>query len=339
MLPWLTQLYPPLGGHYWTLRPFASRRQLGRRWAPAAAREPSAAPPRRWTASVADERWGTLRLSGLLHPVAGAKSVLLNLHGLGGNCESPYVEAGVAAAAAFGWACLRLNLRGADGSGEDFYHAALTADLHAALASPELAGFERVYVLGHSLGGHLALRLASEAHDPRVRAVAAVCAPLDLARSVVAIDEPWRWPYRHYVLRRLKAAYVAVARRRPLPTPLEHVLRVRSLREWDRLTVVPRFGFESPDDYYARASVSGRLPELRVPSLLVNAEHDPMVPADTVRPALLAPAPRLDARWLVSAGHVGFPLEVDLGERAPRGLWPQVLGWLESAGGGRARGR
>lgn len=332
MLPWLTPLWNPLGGHYWTLRPFASRRQLARRFAWAAVREASGATlPRPWSVRVTDERWGTVRLSGQLHAVAGAQSVLLNLHGLGGNSESIYLEAGVAAAAALGWSCLRLNMRGADGSGEDFYHAALTADLHAALASPELAGFEHVYVLGHSLGGHLALRLASEAHDPRVRAVAAVCSPLDLARSVAAIDQPRRWLYRHYVLQKLKASYVEVARRRALPTPLDRVLRVRALREWDRLTVVPRFGFESGEDYYARASVAGRLELLDVPTLLVNTEHDPMVPSDTVRPALLAAGPKLDVRWLRTGGHVGFPLDVDLGESAPRELLPQILSWLANA--------
>ncbi|HTV22096.1 MAG TPA: alpha/beta fold hydrolase [Polyangiaceae bacterium] len=288
-------------------------------------------PSRPWSGQVADERWGTVRLSGQLHVPPGAKSVLLNLHGLGGNSESPYVEPGVGAAAALGWACLRLNMRGADGSGEDLYHAALTAELHAAIASPELAGFEHVYVLGHSLGGHLALRLASEPHDRRVRAVAAVCSPIDLARSVDAIDQPGRWLYRSYVLRRLKATYVEVARRRALPTPLERVLRVRALREWDQLTVVPRFGFASGADYYERASVVGRLNALDVPALLVNTEHDPMVPADTVRPGLNAGAPRLDVRWLVTGGHVGFPLAVDLGQPVARGLLPQVMSWLESA--------
>ena len=62
------------------------------------------------------------------------------------------------------------------------------------------------------------------------------------------------------------------------------VLRARTLRTWDQSTVIPRFGFADPDDYYVRASAAGRLNELRVPALLVNTEHDPMVPAATVTP-------------------------------------------------------
>jgi uncharacterized protein len=327
-----------LAGHYWTIRPFISQRYVASRLAlpfrSARSVGSGLAAPRLWSGSVDDARWGSVQLTGHLHAPVGARALLLSMHGLGGSSESPYVLPSVAAAAAAGWACLRLNMRGADGSGEDFYHAALTDDLHAALASPMLAGYSDIYVLGYSLGGHLTLRLATEVHDPRVRAVAAVCAPLDLARSAWAIDRPVSAPYRHYVLRRLKECYAQVARRRPVPTPLDRVLGVRSLRRWDACTVVPRHGFASTGDYYESASVAGRLNALRVPALLVNTEHDPMVPAETVRPALLAGSSRLDVRWMPVGGHVGFPASVDLGERAPPGLESQIISWLSNASAG-----
>ena len=66
--------------------------------------------------------------------------------------------------------------------------------------SRELAGFERVLLFGYSLGGHLCLRFATEVRDPRLRAVAAVCSPLDLDASVAGIDQPSGWLYRRYVL-------------------------------------------------------------------------------------------------------------------------------------------
>jgi predicted alpha/beta-fold hydrolase len=323
-----------LSGHFWTLRPFMSRRGLGWTLARPAATDRAEAigsvAPEPWASEVADARWGTVRITGQLHAPPDAKGLVLVVHGLGGSSDSLYVTTVAPAAAALGLACLRLNLRGADGSGEDFYHAALTADLHAALASPELARFTDIYVLGYSLGGHLTLCLATEPCDPRVRAVAAVCSPIDLARSAWAIDQPGRAPYRHYVLRKLKACYAQVAQRRELPTPVSRVLQVRSIREWDACAVVPRHGFASTEDYYAQASAAPRLHALQLPALLVNTEHDPMIPADTVRPAL-AGATRLDVRWLRAGGHVGFPFDVDLGERAPRGLEPQLLHWLMNA--------
>ena len=183
-----------LGGHYWTLRPF-----LLAHW-PGAAGALSAVRSEPWSLEVADAELGSVRLSGRLFTQERADRVLLAIHGLGGSAESSYLRSAVLDAHAAGLACLCLNLRGADGLGEDFYHAALSSDLHAAIRSPELARFRGLHVLGFSLGGHLALRHATEAHDPRLLSVAAICAPLDLQLSQLALDAPERVVYRHYVL-------------------------------------------------------------------------------------------------------------------------------------------
>ena len=299
----------PGQGHVWTVG--AKLRQWVR---------PLAAPPAEpWQAVVEDPVVGPVRLSGRLHRGAatadGAESdeLVVLLHGLGGTIDSHYMPRGALAAEAAGLACLLLNLRGADYSGEDFYHAGLTADVHAALASPALRAYRRIYVLGYSMGGHLALRFATEAGDPRVARVAAVCAPLDLGRSQAAIDGPNRWLYRRYLLANLARLYATVAARRPLPVPVAEVARLRTIREFDERVVAPRHGFAGADDYYARASVAPRLGQLRVPALLVNSLGDPMVAAHAVLPVLARPAPRLAVRWVAEGGHVGFPRGVELG--------------------------
>ena len=93
--------------------------------------------------------------------------------------------------------------------------------------------------------------------------------------------------------------------------------------------MAPRHGFAGAADYYARASVAPRLPELRVPSLLLNSESDPMVPARAVR-AALRPTPRLEVRWLKGGGHVAFPRRLDVGLGEGIGVDTQVLGWLRT---------
>jgi predicted alpha/beta-fold hydrolase len=324
-----------LAGHYWTLRPF-----LADRLASSASLSLAELGSQPWSLELADPQLGSVRLSGRLFSPPGAERLLLAIHGLGGSAESIYLRAAVLDAHAAGIACLCLNLRGADGQGEDFYHAALSSDVHAALASPELRHFRALYILGFSLGGHLALRCATEPHDARLLSVAAIGAPLDLERSQRALDEPLRLLYRQYVLRRLKQSYAATARRRAVPSPVADVLRVRTILHWDELTVVPRFGFGSAHEYYRVASVAPRLAALDVPALLVQAEHDPMVPAGTVRPALDQAPPLLDVRWCERGGHVGFPSDLDLGQAAPLGLAQQVRSWLSAAperGGAGAR--
>jgi predicted alpha/beta-fold hydrolase len=301
-------------GHLWTVAPLLRRRPRG----------PRSLAARPWETALEDPRAGTVRLSGWLREVPGSGEVLVLVHGLGGGTESHYLGGGVAAAEAAGISSLRVNLRGSDRRGEDFYHAGLTADLHAALASAELRRYERIYVLGYSLGGHLTLRLGTEAGDPRLAAVAGICAPLDLALSQRAIDSPLRWPYRRYLLSGLLDIYAAVAARHPVPLPVEQVRRIRTIREWDDLVVAPRHGFADAADYYVRESVAPRLPGLRVPALLLASEWDPMVPAHTVRAALARPAPGLQVRWIAGGGHNSFPraLEIDR----------QVVEWLRESG-------
>ena len=97
--------------------------------------------------------------------------------------------------------------------------------------------------LGYSLGGHVSLRYALDVSDPRVRAVAAVCAPLDLDRSATHIDALRSFIYRRHVLDGLNEIYNAVAARSTVPTPPARVARARRMRDWDSLTVVPRFRF------------------------------------------------------------------------------------------------
>jgi uncharacterized protein len=297
--------------HLWTLSPRLRH-----------AVRPGRAPESRlWEMVVDDPHVGPVRLTGRLRELPG-DDLLVLVHGLGGSVDSHYMVRGAKAAEAAGLSCLRLNLRGADRGGDDYYHAGLTGDLHAALASPEAARYRRILMLGYSLGGHVVLRLATEAADPRLKAVAAVCAPIDLSLSVVEIDSPGFWLYRRYLLRSLSDIYRAVAARGPVPYPVERLGEIRLIREWDDRIVAPRHGFADAADYYARMSVAPRLPDLRLPALLLNSECDPMVPARAVRPALERESPMLQVDW-VRGGHVAFPDT-------------EVIEWLNRERGGPA---
>ncbi len=307
-----------LSAHFWTVWPLV-RRRLRPRLAP---------PAEAWSVAIDDPVAGRVRLTGRLAAVGGRLVVMV--HGLGGSIDSTYMIRAARAAEAQGLASLRLNLRGADRSGEDFYHAGLSSDLGRVLESPALERFDEIFVLGYSLGGHLALRFATEVEDPRVRAVAAVSSPLDLDVSVRWFDRPARWPYRRYILAGLVEMSAHQAARGTLPTPLARLRRIRTLREWDRATVVPRFGFASPEDYYHAASVGHRLDRLRRPALLVATPGDPFVHPDAVRSALDGrPAGRggLRVEW-ARGGHVSFPPGLDLGQDGPPGIEGQVLAWL-----------
>ena len=291
-----------LKGHFWTLGPFL-RHNL---------RPPRVPEWEHWDTSLEDGLVGTLQLSGRLTRARGCDTIVVVVHGLGGSATSYYGRRAAQAASRAGIDSLRLNLRGADRRGADFYHAGLTDDLHAALRSRALQGYERVLLLGYSLGGNMMLRYLAAEPDPRVRAAAAVCSPIDLQRSARAIDRPRGRFYRRHVLGALKEIYRNVAASREVPIPVAEAERIDLFELWDERIVAPRHGFASAEDYWAKTSACRVLHRIETPTLFVAAERDPMVPIDTVRP-WLSQATSLRRVVTSHGGHVGFPQRVDLG--------------------------
>lgn len=312
-------------GHLWTLAPhfkFVLR--------------PSATPEDTpWETSLDDPLMGAVRLSGWIHHQPESDTLAVLVHGLGGTADSRYVVRLAETLGAAGMSYLRLGLRGADRQGEDFYHAAMHQDIAAALASPALARYRRIVLVGFSMGGHISLTWACQpVRDPRVDAVVAVCAPLDLSYGAHAIQRPAGRPYQWHVLRGLKAMVRAVAERgRALPVPLERAMATRTILEWDEVVVAPRFGFANRGDYYHRASVGPRLDEVGVRTLFVAAEADPMVTAGQLRPWLKDRAPRFEVAWASRGGHVAFPHDLDLGLGDAGPLETQLVKWLQRSSG------
>ena len=58
---------------------------------------------------------------------------------------------------------------------------------------------------------------------------------------------------------------------------------------------------------------------------------DPMVLAQTIRPAARSVPGRLTVHFSARGGHVGFPSGIDLGFPGRPGLMRQVVGWLDAA--------
>ena len=119
-------------GHYWTFVPHLV----------SVLRPPESPREEPWEAFVEDDEYGRIRLTGQLSHQDPERLVVL-LHGLGGSEDSRYVVTAAQEASRLGLSTLRANMRGADRSGEDIYHAGLTADVHAAMQSKALSHYRQ----------------------------------------------------------------------------------------------------------------------------------------------------------------------------------------------------
>jgi uncharacterized protein len=245
----------------------------------------------------------------------GVRPAVLILHGIAGSKDSHCAVRAAVACHRSGYHAVRLDMRGAGDSVVDapsLYHAGLTTDLDLAVRhlakDPRVSG---VLVLGFSGGGSQALKLAGEwgsAPPPGVLAVATVSAPLDYTRVAARMDTLACLPYRFHVLRGLLDRAQAFATHHPDRAHYDAttLAAIKRFRGFDGEIIVPMHGFEDVDDYYWEASAGRWLDRIQVPTLLLHAEDDPMVPIETVRPWLRAASSVVKATVSKHGGHIGW---------------------------------
>jgi len=128
----------------------------------------------------------------------------------------------------------------------------------------------------------------------------------DRAEVSRRLDSPGGALFRWSLLSSLRPKCRHVARRYPGLLDPERVLRIRTIAELDRWYTAPLHGFADEEDYYARSSCLGYLPGIRVPTLLLSAADDPIVPASTFPDEAVQGSPWLTGELLPRGGHVGF---------------------------------
>lgn len=232
--------------------------------------------------------------------------VAVLVHGLEGAADSTYMRWMAHAALDAGFDVLRLNVRNCGGTehlAPTLYHSGLTADLRAVVA--QLAP-RRLFLIGFSMGGNQAMKLAGEwGPNPQshVAAVCAISAPIDLAACARRLAEPRNRLYERRFLRQLRARLRRKARLFPDRISLAPLADVRSIIDFDDRITAPAFGFRDAWDYYEQSSALRHLDSVRVPSLLIQARDDPFIPFESFRlpanPALHLLAPE-------HGGHVSF---------------------------------
>ena len=251
-------------------------------------------------------------LSGLLqrpHTECG-KPLAVLIHGLSGSEESAYMHTSAGELLRRGHPVLRLNLRGAGLSRPLCrlqYHAGRTVDLRDALLDVPAELAARGFVLmGFSLGGNLLLKfLAEHAGDVDVLAAASVSAPIDLSAASRRFLAPRNLLYQRHLIASMKAealaggADVSTDERRAIGS-------VRTVWEFDEHFVAPRNGWSGAEAYYAANTALGFLPEVRVPTLLIQSLDDPWIPSESYRAFDWSRHPKLQALLPAAGGHVGF---------------------------------
>ncbi len=140
-----------------------------------------------------------------------------------------------------------------------------------------------LYLIGFSLGGNVVLKLAGELGERARGLIAGVCAvstPIDLAACVRLLDRPSNFLYAKRFLKRLRQRIETKERLTPGLFDLTKLASVKTIYDFDDTYTAPAFGFGTAANYYATQSAQNFLDRIRVPTLLVQAKDDPLIPFD-----------------------------------------------------------
>jgi predicted alpha/beta-fold hydrolase len=175
-----------------------------------------------------------------------------------------------------------------------------------------LAGREaltELYLAGYSMSGNMVLRVAADygADFPRaLKGVAAVSPSIDLDSCAAAMERRGNAVYRWNFVSNLRSRVRRRSRLRPGQYDTRRLRRVRTIRQFDEHFTAPHGGFRDADDYYARASSRTVLKEIRVPTLIIHAADDPLIPVEPFLDRDIADNPDVLLVLTRRGGHVGF---------------------------------
>lgn len=230
-----------------------------------------------------------------------SKKTVILVHGLGGCHSSSYMVRLSRKLYEMGYRAVRVNLRTC-GSGKDLasipYHGGVSSDLFCVIEKVKsLATKSPITVLGFSLGGNIALKLAGElGKDARdlVEATFAVCPPVDLADTAKLMSKPTNHFYNMYYMRQLEKTTRKWTKGKPFST----------IYEFDQIVTAPNWGFKNPEEYYQLSSSKSQLFKIKHPSKILFAKDDPFV--DYKRATESKLSSNIDICVAPYGGHMGF---------------------------------
>ena len=251
-----------------------------------------------------------VRLLGHHATQAGSRGAVLLLHGWEGSAESFYVLSAASYLYERGFDVFRLNLRDHGPThhlNPELFHSCRIAEVVGAVhAVQQLLGAQPLSLAGYSLGGNFALRVAvrAPAAGIRLRRVIAVCPVLDPAHTLERLEHG-SWIYRNYFVLKWRRSLLNKRRAWPDLYDLDELVAERNLTSMTERLVLRYTNFPDLLSYLAGYAIVGpALASLEVPSRIITALDDPIIPAADL--ARLATPPALSIVATRRGGHCGF---------------------------------
>lgn len=241
------------------------------------------------------------------------RPLIVVLHGLAGGSHEPVIRSLTQNLSHIGngrFQVVVLNTRGCARSKiatRSLFTALHTSDIEEFInANKKRHPNRKIYAVGFSFGGcMLANYLGRVGEDTPLTAAVTLCNPWDMVLSTHKMTGDW-WSKRlfsksitHFLTRMVKVnmgelevpdgtkpdhkptvddpCYYTFTR-----SNLEKAKHFNSTVEFDSIYTAPSLGFSNALDYYKEASPVNRLPNIKIPTLIINSTDDPVVGPEAI---------------------------------------------------------
>ena len=240
--------------------------------------------------------------------------IIVILPGLQGDLGSPHVRGLLRECARRGWRGVLLNYRG---RGEPnrlplSYHCGMTSDLdYVVRVLRRREPNTPIGTVGYSVGANICLKWLGESgqrgEELPIAAAVSVSAPFHLGIVAKKIEKGFSRVYQWHLLKSLRRDLGR--KMKVVNVGLELTRReLRSLNtffKFDDRVSGPLNGFDGAEDYYAKTRSDTLLGYVSVPTLIVNARNDPLVPAHLI-PDTHNVSDNVTLEISSNGGHMGF---------------------------------
>lgn len=238
--------------------------------------------------------------------------LIILLHGLEGHGQRPYVTAPAKLFNNSGVDAVCVNFRGC--SGDDnllyrSYHSGATEDLEAVINHAiNNKKYAEVYLKGISLGANIILKYLGE-HTivpQEIKAAIAVSVPCYLSGSAKELHSfknvLYHNRFKKHLVNRLKIKQQNFTKE----LSVEAINSIKTLYDFDEVYTSKAHGFTSAEDYYQKCSSLQFLPNIKTPTLIINALNDSFLSPECYPVKEAKHNPNLFLEMPKHGGHVGF---------------------------------
>lgn len=241
-----------------------------------------------------------------------SNKLIIMLHGLEGDAQRHYMLGAAKLFNEHEGDAVCMNFRGCSGEENSkfrSYHSGITEDLEEIIQFIlHEKHYTHIYLNGFSLGGNVILKYLGESSSipSEIKGAVAISVPVHLKGSMLKLHTfkniLYNIRFKRHLIDKLK-------RKRdyfPDELSIETIKSVKTLKDFDDVYTSKAHGFIDAYDYYKKSSSLQFLPNIAVPTLLLNALNDSFLSPECYPVKEAKANPNLYLEMPDYGGHVGF---------------------------------